>query len=144
MVEELRRLFPSGLRPELASHLEKIRPLVPTAAPPSSTPLKWVESDCAAVLLLTGLVMASARKPLPPPFFFVGVGLAVLGRFDPDLKALDPAIAAFAGFEEQPALVSLREFLRTAGRAQELEKAAAELKVDIPVATLPTPSTIAF
>jgi hypothetical protein len=127
IVEELRRLFPAGLRPDVASLLDQVRPLAPTAAPPGSMPMKWIESDCAAVLLLTGLVVASSRKPLPPPFFLAGVALTVLGRFDPDLKALDPAIAAFAGFEELPAMDLLREFLRAPGRAGELESATPEL-----------------
>jgi hypothetical protein len=127
IVEELCRLFPMGLRPDVASLLDQIRPLVPTAAPPGSMPMKWIESDCAALLLLIRLVMASSSKLQPPPFFLVGLALTVLGRFDPDLKVLDPAIDAFAGFEELPPMDSLREFLRAPARPEELENAAAEL-----------------
>jgi hypothetical protein len=107
----------------LLQALEPLRPLVPSAAasPKSAAVETWVHSDCAGIFLLTALV----RPRDMDRFTLAGLALSALGRFDPEVKELDPAVALFAGFTGDPDMERMRTAFRETGRAEELDRMAA-------------------
>jgi hypothetical protein len=58
-------------------------------------------------------------------FTLAGLALSALGRFDPEVKELDPAVALFAGFTGDPDMERMRTAFRESGRAEELDRMAA-------------------
>jgi hypothetical protein len=109
----------------LLEALDRLRPLVPTAAPaPERAQAPWLEIESAGLLLLAGIVQRLGWDELRgdpllmpwggPRFFQVllaGIGSAVLGRLASQDRDLDPAAALFAGMEREPDLAGLRHSL---------------------------------
>ena len=107
--------------------LDRLRPLVPTAAPQAfGGQSPWLEVESAGLLLLTAIVIrlgwAEFRDDTflsrfgGPRFFQIlmaGIGSAVLDPTSLEFHSLDPAAALFAGFEREPGLAGMRHSLAT-------------------------------
>ena len=92
---------------------------------------RWYSSDIAGLFFL---IAELARRDWPRraatalndgasatrcvAAFLAGLGLAVLGRFDPMPDRLDPLLALFAGFGDNPDIGAYRRFFASADNAQ--------------------------
>jgi hypothetical protein len=124
---ERRRAAPPADRASLDAVLEilePLRPLVPSAATArrAAAAEAWIHSDCAGLLLLTGLIRPRGLDR----FTLAGLALSALGRFDPEVEKLDPAVAIFAGFTGHPDMAGMRAAFQAPGRAAELDQMAAD------------------
>lgn len=111
--------------PALVELADLIAQLTPMAAPASATKDEgWVASDCAGLMLLTGLIsrFGWAERFYDSPFgathgqraityCMAGLGLAMLGRFNTEPAYLDPGLAMFAGWLK-PEAVDMGGFRR--------------------------------
>jgi hypothetical protein len=108
---------------ELANLLVQIEALIP-ASDRSIRNARWAPSDCAGVWLLAGLLdrqgwpqsllqssLGASYGPSAITYGLAALALAVLNRFDPEVRGLDPGLALFAGWFEEPDLAGLRRFL---------------------------------
>jgi hypothetical protein len=121
----------SSLRAALHDALDRLRPLVPTAAPaPARMQPPWLSLDSAGLLLLAGIVQRigwadlryqSALAPWGEPRFFqdllAGVGAAILGRDVLSAPELEPAVRVFAGMEGEADMLGIRHTLASTGTA---------------------------
>ena len=140
---------PQGDSPfdRLLEALDRLRPLVPTAAPvPERSQPPWLEIESASLLLLASIVQRLGWDELRgdpllipwggPRFFQVllaGIGSAVLDRMATEIDALDPAAVLFAGIEREPDMAGLRHSLAsidTTGRRQLLARLVPDLAGD--------------
>ncbi len=80
---------------------------------------------------LAQLTLGGVRGPRLVTYVLTGLGLAVLERFDPELRALDPALALLAGWDDVPDLAGLRAFY-SAGTLEERQALLAALGVGDP------------
>jgi hypothetical protein len=108
---------------QLADLLVQIEPLIP-ASDRSIRNVQWVTSDYAGVWLLAGLLerqgwpqsilqssLGASHGPRAVTYGLAALALAVLNRFDPEIRGLDPGLALFAGWFEEPDLAGLCSFL---------------------------------
>lgn len=115
---------------ELLQALRALQPLVPSAAPISSTgPMEtaqWIVSGCAGMMLMTPIVrrldlwrlvdepeFIRFGGPRALSFLLAGVGMTLLGRWRPG-DPVDPAVALFAGMLSEPDLTGMKGFFSEA------------------------------
>jgi hypothetical protein len=125
MIADLRAALSTQPRrlTELANLLVQIEALIP-ASDRSIPNARWAPSDCAGVWLLAGLLdrqgwpqsllqssLGASYGPRAITYGLAALALAVLNRFDPEVRGLDPGLALFAGWVEEPDLAGLRRFL---------------------------------
>jgi hypothetical protein len=113
-----------SLRPLVQLLLDLKRLISPGEITPKAGKIRWVSSDCAGLLLLVGLLgrlrwpefilrsaLGAQYGPRAITYLLAGVGLALLGKFSEGLDRLDPGLALFAGWLDDPDLAGLRSFL---------------------------------
>jgi hypothetical protein len=114
-------------RARLARLVEEVLAVAPgpPAAPPG-TP--WVASDVAGLFLLVGLLerlgwprQIARRWPRAVPFVLAGLALAVIGRRADAPGRLDPGLAMFAGFFDEPDPGGLARFFAGTSEADRAE-----------------------
>ncbi len=135
---------------EITQLLDALRPLVLSSTQGRDEP--WVSSDCAGLFLLVSLLnrlgwpeiirRSSVDVSLGPraiTYILAGLGLAVLGRFvdapkQPEWpERIDPGLALFAGWLDEPHLAGLRSFLASGSPSMRSELLVALVRdTDLP------------
>ncbi len=113
-------------RPDVQSPFTELRTLLFAlrtelkVPPPTPTPseVRWISSDYCGLFFLTGVLVRlgwiAAWQQLPAfqpgglTCLVAGLALAVVGKFDPALVTLDPGLALFAGYSDNPDLAHTR------------------------------------
>ena len=121
---------------ELRRMLDTLRPLVPLSGRDrgADTRLRRVSSDCAGLFLLVRLLaclrwperilassLGQASGPRAITYCLAGLGLAGLGRFVEAPDRLDPGLALFAGWLDEPDLAGVRRFFAAGSPAERQE-----------------------
>jgi hypothetical protein len=115
---------PSGRFAELTRLLAELQPIVPLgAAQNSMRSSRFATSECAGLFLLVSVLNEQrwAERLLRPSlgarygsrlitYSLAGLALAVLNRFSESVDKIDPGLALFAGWLEEPDLGGLRRF----------------------------------
>ena len=114
---------------QLLHLLEKLRPLLPTAAPAGTKSQRpWRHLDSAGLLLLTNTIHRLGwdrlrDDPILSPWggprlfqiLLIGIGSASLGKPTADFHSVDPAASFFAGLTEDLDLPGIRHMLSHIG-----------------------------
>lgn len=121
VLEEIRARSRAGTLGDLPEVLQALKQALPSRTLPAG---RWVETRAAGVFLFTGLLLrgdwprAIAQSPLGAKmgpraltYSLAAIALSALGRLEPMERTLDPGLAVFAGFGEDPDVAGFHRFL---------------------------------
>jgi hypothetical protein len=126
---------------ELQMHLATLRTELnvptPTVAPAEA---HWISTNYCGLFFLTGLLarldwittwrQLAAFQPGGVNPIIAGLALAIVDKFDPALVALDPGLALFAGYSENPDLPHARKVFQEFQREVRLDVLHAAIEND--------------
>lgn len=116
---------------ELEDLLTKLRPLAPDVESAGrGKDVRWISSDCAGLFLLAGVLEKmrwperfhrSSLDPRARACFRTGIALAALDRMAEPIERIEPTVALFAGWPNEPDRAAFAHFCAAGSPAERLQ-----------------------